>query len=197
MAHPSRRDLAVTALIFGVFGLAWFGWAGAEATTLEEVLFTIGSVLSAVVLLIGAIAAFRLRHVEGAVRDKKTGRRYGIIVGVETALAGIGAAILGGSGHANLIAAWVSIVVGAHFVALAPLFRDWWLLALAVLMVGAAVWAWWYEVRSGTPTSTTAAPLSGLLLVVYGFLALVRQANMSGGRVTVRRRPRKAKAAAS
>jgi len=191
MATPSRRDLAVTALIFGFFGLAWFAWAGAEATKLEEVFFIIGSVLSAIVLLIGVIAAFRLRHVEGAVRDKKTRRRYGIIVGIETALAAVGAAILGGSGHANLIAAWVSIVVGVHFIALAPLFRDWWLIALAVLMAGAGVWAWWYEGRSATPTSTTAAPLSGLLLVVYGFLALVRQANMSG-RLTVRRRPRKA-----
>ena len=40
--------------------------------------------------------------------DARTSPRFGIVVGVEFTLAGIGAAALGLSGHADLIAAWVA-----------------------------------------------------------------------------------------
>jgi hypothetical protein len=118
----SRRDAGFTALFLGFFAAAWFGWAQADSTLGTWLL--VGSIASLVVAVLGAVVGFRRPSVESALHDRARYRRYGIIVGIEFALAGVGAAILGISGAAAYIPIWVCAVVGVHFFPLAPVLED-------------------------------------------------------------------------
>jgi hypothetical protein len=93
----SRRDAGLTALFLGFFAAAWFGWAQAESTRRW---LLVGSIVSLVIAALGAVVGFRRPRDESALHDRAKYRRYGIIVGIEFAFAGIGAAILGISGAA-------------------------------------------------------------------------------------------------
>ncbi len=171
----SRRDLGITALIEGFFASAWFGWGNATPSAWEGVLI-VGSVISIVVAILGAIVGFRSPASTAVLRDREAGRRYGIIVGIEFGLAGVGAALLGVLGYPAYIPVWVCAVVGVHFFALVDVLRDPTLRLLGALMCGVAVLAlviaWWpgSDVTPGLVTGLGA----GLLLLVFGAMALVR-----------------------
>jgi hypothetical protein len=106
----SRRDAGLTALFLGFFASAWFGWAQADSTLRTWLL--VGSIVSLVVAVFGAIVGFRRPSAKSAMHDRAKYRRYGIIVGIEFALAGIGAAALGIFAAAAYIPIWVCAVVG-------------------------------------------------------------------------------------
>jgi hypothetical protein len=55
----------------------------------------------------------------GTVFDAATGRSFGIVVGVEVLLAGLGAWFLAYRRRTELIPPWVALVVGVHFFPLA------------------------------------------------------------------------------
>jgi hypothetical protein len=60
----------------------------------------------------------------GTVIDAATGRSFGIVVGIEVLLVGLGAWFLASRKRNELIPPWVALVVGVHFFPLAPLFND-------------------------------------------------------------------------
>jgi hypothetical protein len=60
--------------------------------------------------------------------DAGTSRTFGLVVGVEVALAAIGAAVLARRRSSELIPAWVALVVGVHLIPVAL-----WSLASALL----------------------------------------------------------------
>lgn len=100
------------------------------------------------------------------------GRRYGIIVALEFAAAGIGAAVLIVVGQAEFIPVWVCLVVGAHFFPLAPLLRDEMLLPLGIAMCAVAVAGFVTALASGVDAGTVVGTGAGLLLVGYAAVAL-------------------------
>jgi hypothetical protein len=168
----SRSD-TLTALILGFFSAAWFGWGQAEASHTLSTALTIGSCAALLVVVLGAL---RLRRAEGAAPDRSVGRRYGIIVGIEFTLAGLGAGVLGASGAPAYIPVWVCAVVGVHFFALAALFQTpalRWLggilsaVAVAALLVGATT-----DVSPGSVTG----PGAGIALLTYATLMLAHRA---------------------
>jgi len=171
----TSRDGAFTALIFGFFGMGWFGWAQSAATPRESTLFSVGSVLAALLFIAGGWLTFRARREPGAVQDPSTGRRFGVIVGIETVLCLVGSMVLGATGQAVYIPAWIALVVGLHFIPLAPLFGDRRLPVLATVVTVAAVGGAVITMTSGTPASTTSAPVAGLALVAYGAMSLFRR----------------------
>jgi hypothetical protein len=91
---PSRRDRGMTALIEGFFGFVWFGWGQADATSGLRPVLAAGGVLALLVAVAGAFQAFRNPVSDSSLHDPRAWRRYGVIVGVEFALAGAGAAAL-------------------------------------------------------------------------------------------------------
>jgi hypothetical protein len=101
----------------------------------------VGSLLALAVAAVGALVGFRSPASTAALYDRSAGRRYGVIVGVEFGLAGLGAGSLGASGQADYISVWVCAVVGVHLVPLAPLLRDRRLVALGVLVAIVALLA--------------------------------------------------------
>jgi hypothetical protein len=107
------RDAAATAAIFGFFGSAWFGWAQEDPPRSWRRWLVTGSVLSLVTLAAGAILTWRHWN-DGTVFDEDTGKAFGIVVGIEFALAGVGAGVLAGRGRKELIPAWIALVVGLH-----------------------------------------------------------------------------------
>ena len=56
--------------------------------------------------------------------DAGTSRTFGLVVGVEVALAALGAAFLARRRRGDLIPAWVALVVGVHLIPVALLVRS-------------------------------------------------------------------------
>jgi hypothetical protein len=167
--RSSRRDRGISALIEGFFGSAWFGWGHAAATAIW---LDIGTALALVVAIAGAVIGFRSPASTAVLRDRAAARRYGILVGIEFGLAGLGAGILGAIGQTDFIPVWVCAVVGIHFVPLASVLRDRLYVPLGVLLCGVAVAALVTALTTGVAASTVTGLGAGYVLVVFGVIAL-------------------------
>jgi hypothetical protein len=164
----------VTALFLGFFTAAWFGWAQASPPEGLRVWLSIGSAVGWLIAVAGAIVGFRAPRRTSALYDRAAGRRYGILVGVEFAVAGIGAAILGIMGLAEYISAWVCAVVGVHFFPLAPLLRDRSLHILGAALCAIAVAGTIAGVVSGVAVSTVVGFGAGIALLAFAAASLIR-----------------------
>ena len=168
----SRRDSGLTALILGFFAMAWFGWGQAGASGALSAALAVGSAASLVVALLGALRAFRRPRTEGALHDPAAGRRYGILVGIEFALSGLGAGVLGATGRAASIPVWVCAVVGLHFFPLAAVLGDPALRWLGAALTAVAVAALLAGLFTGVPPSSVTGAGAGVALLAYATLAL-------------------------
>jgi hypothetical protein len=112
------RDAAATAAIFGFFAAAWFGWAQDEPPETWRGALIAGSVLALLTAVVGGVLTWR-HWSDGTVFDADTSRTFGVVVGVEVALAGLGAWLLARRRRSDLIPAWVALVVGVHLFPLA------------------------------------------------------------------------------
>jgi hypothetical protein len=93
-------------------------------------------------------------------------------VGIEFGLAGLGAAVLGATGHPRFIPVWVCAVVGVHFFPLAPILRDPSLVPLGALISAVAVAALAVALTTGVAASTVTGIGAGVVLLVFGIVAL-------------------------
>jgi len=107
------RDAAMTAAIFGFFASGWFGWAQDAPPPRWSRWLGCGSIASLAVAVAGGILGWQ-HWSDGTVFGPETGRDFGIVVGIEFAVAGIGAGLLALRKHTDLIPAWVAFVVGVH-----------------------------------------------------------------------------------
>lgn len=163
------RDLAVTAVVFGVAAFVWFGWGQGGPPERWRVWLGVGSGLGLLVALAGGFLAWQNWGPESVFADAGTRRAFGIVCGVEFGLAGVGAAVLGVRKRPQWIAPWIAFVVGAHFVPLAGIFRDPGLVVLAVLVCAAAVAAVVLRGRL-TPSAVTGVG-AGTALLAFGLRA--------------------------
>jgi len=138
VAAEFTRDAAATAAIFGFFAAGWFGWAQDHPPKAWRGILIGGSVLSMLIAAAGALFAWR-HWSAGTAFSSETGPVFGIIVGIEFALAGLGAIGLTAWGRRELVPAWVAVVVGVHLFPLAPLLRYPLLVVVAALVTAAAV----------------------------------------------------------
>jgi hypothetical protein len=107
------RDAAGLAAVFGFFAMSWFGWGQEKPPVSWLWPLRIGSILSALTAVGGGLLLWR-HWSDGTVFDDATGKAFGIVVGVEFAAAGLGAAILAIRKRADLMSAWIAFVVGVH-----------------------------------------------------------------------------------
>jgi hypothetical protein len=178
------RDDAMTALIFGFFASMWFGWAQAAPNGSARELaerpppawrrwLTIAAVVSLAVGAAGGYLAWRHWGDGSALSEPGAMRRYGITVGIEFALAGVGAAILGVRKHPELIAPWICLVVGVHFAPLAPILKNPMLYALAALMSVVALVAVPLARRRDLAPSAVTGVGAGVSLLVFAIISLI------------------------
>lgn len=160
------RDLAVTAVVFGVAAFVWFGWGQEGPPERWRAWLGVGSGVGLLVAAVGGVLAWRNWGPESVFAVAGTPRVFGIVCGIEFGLAGVGAAVLGARKRPEWIAPWVAFVVGVHFVPLAWIFRDPALVLLALLVTGAAVVAVLLRGRL-TPSAVTGVG-AGTALLVFG-----------------------------
>ena len=99
MTAAFLRDAAATAAIFGFFASAWFGWAQHEPPPAWRKALVAGSILS---LLTAVGGVLTWRNWSGLTAfDADTSRTFGLVVGVEVALAAIGPRSWPGAGAAS------------------------------------------------------------------------------------------------
>jgi len=179
---PTGRACGVTAVVEGFFAFVWFGWGQAAAPSWLVVPFAVGTGLGAVVAVLGVLVAARSTGRLAAASDPAVRRRYGITVGVEFGLIGVGAAVLGAAGLARWIPVWVCVVVGVHFFSLSPVLANPSLRPLGALITAAAVAALVVGLASTAAPSTITGPGAGLCLLAFGVATLL---NRSRGQPTV------------
>jgi hypothetical protein len=167
--------------VLGFFASAWFGWGQAAPPAGLGTWLTVGSLLALAVAAVGAFVGFRSPASTAALHDRSAGRRYGVIVGVEFGLAGLGAGILGASGQTDYIPVWVCAVVGVHLVPLAPLLRDRRLVALGVLVTIVALVALVVGLADTVAPSTVTGVGAGLLLLAFAIAELAGALRSSAG----------------
>lgn len=132
------RDAATTAAVLGFFALSWLGWSLENPPRRARAWVLVSMVVAAVIMVAGGVLA-AAHWSDGTVFDADTSPIFGIVVGVEFALAGLGALFLSRRGRAELIPPFVAAVVGLHFVPLALILGQGLLFALAVAVTAAAV----------------------------------------------------------
>jgi len=162
----------MTALIEGFFGFVWFGWGQANASSGLRVGLAVAGVVALLVAVAGGVQAFRSPASTGVLHDRQARRRYGVAVGVEFSLAGVGAAVLAVAGQGDFIPVWVCAVVGLHFFPLASLLEDRLLVALGVSLTTVALVALVAGLVTDVAPSTVTGIGAGTLLTVFGLAAL-------------------------
>lgn len=168
----SRRDRGMTALIEGFFGFVWFGWGQADASAGLHPWLAVAGGAAALVALAGGVQAFRSPASTGALHDRQARRRYGLAVGVEFTLAGVGAAVLAVAGQGDFIPVWVCAVVGVHFFPLASLLEDRLLVALGASLTVVAMVALVAGLATDVAPSTVTGVGAGTLLTGFALAAL-------------------------
>ena len=130
-----------------------------------------GSIVSLVVCAAGTLLTWR-RWSDPTALDAQTSRVFGIIVGIEFALAGLGAGVFAAVGRADMIAAWVAVVVGVHLFPLAALFKYRLLHLTAALVTIAGLLAVPVARSSSLAISAVAGAGSGVVLLGTAVISL-------------------------
>jgi hypothetical protein len=169
----SPRDAGRTALFLGFFGAAWFGWGQAAAPAGLRPWLAAGSVLAALAAAAGIVGAVRNRSQPARMTDLVARRRYGIIVGIEFGVAGLGVVVLGVAGAEHYVPALVCAVVGIHFVPLAPVLADKLLVPLGLATCLVAILALVLGLTSEVAPSSVTGIGAGVLLTGYALGSLV------------------------
>lgn len=165
------RDAAMTAVIFGFFGMGWFGWAQEAPPERARKWLGVGSVVGILLAIGGGLIAWR-NWDAGTAIDEVVGPRFGIVVGIEFAVAGVGAGLLAWRKLSVWTSPWIAFVVGVHFFPLGSLLKEPSLHVTATLVtVGAVVAAWVAWKRRLTPSFVSGA-LTGSLLVLSAAVTL-------------------------
>lgn len=168
------RDAAMYGAVFGFFAMVWFGWAQENPPKKLVPYLIAGSILSGILLAVGTAIAALNWNTGSVLGDEAAMMQYGITVGVEFAIAGIGVGILYALKRGEYAASWVALIVGIHFISLASVFQDRLLYILAgvfLVAVGAAIFV---ARRKKVAISAVNGVLCGGILLFVAALGLVR-----------------------
>jgi hypothetical protein len=160
------RDRAVTGLILGIAGAAWFGWGQEGPPAGWSVPLDIGTFASLAVAAACGVLVWLRRGGPSAMNEPETRRRYFWIVGIEVGAILVGVALLAVIGRSAYLSAWILFVVGVHFVPLARLFGTPGLTVAGVLLAVAAVVAAVVGATGAALPSTVAGAIGGIVMLV-------------------------------
>ena len=160
-----RRERAMTAAIEAFFAAGWFGWGQGAPLQGTVVPLIVGAIASVTVAVWGSVRVATTSRLARTGAARGVARRYRSILGLELAIAGIGAGVLAGSGHGKWVSVWVGLVVGVHFIPLSRLFRNRSMFVLAIAVTIAAVAALVIGLSSNIePSAITGLSVGAILL---------------------------------
>lgn len=165
------RDHAFTIGWFGLMSCVWFGWGQEAPPRSWRPWLGVGSVLG----LILAIGFSFIVYSNWATATALEGHYawFGVLVGAEVLLAGLGCFLLYRRGEARWMAWWVALIIALHFLPLAFLLRDLSLVVLGVVqLLGLIRIRSHFRTHDG-PTSKFVGPWMGATLLVFGFVSLI------------------------
>jgi hypothetical protein len=167
------RDNAMTALFFGFFASSWFGWAQQKPPASWVRYLALGSVLGLATAVTGGIVAALHWSDGSALSEPGAMRRYGIIVGIEFAVAAIGVGVLAWRKLAEYMPTWVCLVVGVHFWPMAPVLQNPGSYVVGALLCVVAVGGVLVARRRSVPISFATGIGAGVTLLVFAAIGLV------------------------
>ncbi len=168
-AVPSGQRLG--SAIVATFGLVY---VEVNAGALPSVIAGVARIVGAVLFIVVAALLLAGRHsspTDGTPARQGFGRGYWVVVGVEVAAIVVGARLLTGPlGLPHSVVAWISVVVGAHFVALARVWqiRRFHVLGATIALCGAAGLAAAGAGASDAVVAGTGGVIPGALLLASG-----------------------------
>ncbi|SDD36715.1 hypothetical protein [Glycomyces harbinensis] len=171
MSPEHLRDAAGLAAVFGFFAMAWFGWAQEKPPASWLWPLRIGSILSGLTAIGGGLLLWR-HWSDGTVFGDRTGELFGITVGIEFALAGLGAGLLAWRRRTELIPAWIAFVVGVHLFPVAVILEIPAVHVTAALITVAAVASVFVARARALTVSAVVGATTGPVLLVSALLAL-------------------------
>jgi hypothetical protein len=178
---PPVRDLAMTALILGVAGLAWFGWGQSGLAEAGALPLQAGSAAGLAAAVAGGVLLRRHRAGGSAMSDARVRRGYWKVVATEVIAIVAGNAALGAADRPAYVPAWTLLVVGVHFLPLARLFGAPVLTTAGLVLAAAAAGAAAAGAAAGVRPSLVAGIAGGVVCVACAALCL-REAADPGAR---------------
>jgi hypothetical protein len=169
------RDAAATAAVFGFFASAWFGWAQEQPPRAWRPRLIAGAVVALVVMVAGGALTW-LQWSDGTALDPGTSRAFGVVVGIEIAVAGLGAVALTRLRRAALVPAWIALVVGLHLFPLGPLLQYPLLAVVAALVTAVAIAAVPLARATALSVSAVTGVATGVTLLAAALISLVSAA---------------------
>jgi hypothetical protein len=112
----------------------------------------------------------------GTVFDEDTSRAFGLVVGSEFAVAGLGALVLARRRRSDLTPAWVALVVGVHLFPVAALLGYPLIHLVAALVTLVAIAAVPVARSRGVAVSAVTGLATGSVLLAAGLVALATAA---------------------
>lgn len=165
---PGQRLGSAIGAVFGVIYVEVN--AGALPPAISGVVRIVGVVLFAAVAALLVVGRHGSLSAEGP-RRQGFGRGYWVVVVVEVAAIVVGARVLSGpAGLPDGVVAWISVVVGVHFVALAAVWRlpFYRILGAAIALCGVAGLVAAGAGASNAVVAGTGGVIPGALLLVSG-----------------------------
>ena len=171
MLSDFLRDQAFTIAWFGLMTMVWLGWAQESPGRIKSWMLGVGSGIGILFAAgFGVIVAVNWRT--GSALEGKYAW-FGVLVGLEVLIAGLGCWYLATKHRTRWMAFWVALVVAAHFIPLAFFLRDasigvWGALQLVLLVLLLPRLR-----RSDAPTSRDVGPVMGFTLLAYAAISAV------------------------
>jgi hypothetical protein len=172
MTAEHVRDAAVTAVIFGFFASSWFGWAQEAPPRSWRTWLGIAAGFSLLTAVVGGLLAWRQWN-DGTAFDESTSKTFGIIVGIEFGVAGLGAGVLALLKRMEFVSAWIALVVGLHFFPLAELLEYPALHVVAALVTVAALAAIPIARRTSVAVSAVTGVATGTFLLAGALFSAI------------------------
>lgn len=167
------RDAIMTTAIFGFFAMGWFGWAQENPPKKWVLPLAIASIFSGLLAIAGAILAYLNWSAPSALSGGEGMKVYGVVVGIEVAVAAAGAILLKARKLQRFTCPWISLVVAVHFFALAGLFQDPWFHVLAAIGTVFAIGSVFIAKKYNLTISAVCGALTGALLLVFAVRGLL------------------------
>ncbi len=161
----------MTGAVFAFATSVWFGWALEHPPRAWRRWLVAGIAAAYVLLAVAVILAIQHWH-DGTAFDAATGKRFGIVVGIEFLACGAGAAFLAVRKRAEFIPVWIALVVAVHFFPLAAIIGYPWMHVVGAMTTIAALAAVPIARKRSLPVSAVTGAGMGAALLIGAAVAL-------------------------